>query len=227
MKVAALISGGKDSLHAASLLEAWGWTVEELVTLEPMEPDAWMFHTPNLRWVPLLAKAWSKKHRRVPVEGKGEAAELEALEAAMGAVKASGLQGVSIGAVGSSYQWARVHRVAYDLGLEVFAPLWRVDPERVVQEEISSGLDIRISHVATEALGPDLLGQRLDETLLAKLRERSRSVRPFNLAGEGGEYETFVVAAPFFRGRISVLESHVEVHGGSATWVIDGARWTR
>lgn len=227
MKVAALLSGGKDSLHAASLLENWGWTVEELITLEPSEPDAWMFHTPNLRWVPLLAQAWKKRLRRVPVEGKGEEAELEALEIALEPVKKAGLKGVCAGAVGSSYQWARLHRVAHDLGLSVFAPLWRVDPARVVEEEISSGLDIRIAHVATEALGPELLGQRLDEQVFGTLRERARSIREFNLAGEGGEYETFVIGAPFFRGRISVLSSHVETRGSASTWVIDGARWTR
>lgn len=227
MKVAALLSGGKDSLHAASLMECWGWTVEELITLEPSEPDAWMFHTPNLRWVPLLAQAWKKKHRRVPVEGQGEEAELEALESALEPVKRAGLQGVTVGAVGSSYQWARVHRIAHDQGLSVFAPLWRVDPGRVVEEEIASGLDIRIAHVATEALGPELLGQRLDEQVLQTLRQRSRAIREFNLAGEGGEYETFVVGAPFFRGRISVLSSHVETRGAASTWVIDGARWTR
>ncbi|MDE1820795.1 MAG: diphthine--ammonia ligase [Euryarchaeota archaeon] len=227
MKFAALVSGGKDSLHAASLLENWGWTAEELITLEPSEPDAWMFHTPNLRWVPLLAQAWKKKHHRVPVEGKGEEAELEALETALEGVKHRGLKGVSVGAVASSYQWSRIHRVAYDVGVEVFSPLWRVDPRRVVQEEIGSGLDIRISHVATEALSAELLGQRLDEKVLETLEERSKKVREFNVAGEGGEFETFVVGAPFFRGRVSILSSHVEAHGSSSTWVIDGARWTR
>ncbi len=227
MKIAALLSGGKDSLYAASLLENFGWSVEELITLEPSEPDAWLFHTPNLRWVPLLGQAWRKKHRRVAVEGAGEEAELEALREALLPVKKAGWKGISVGAVGSSYQWTRIHRIAHEVGLGVFSPLWRVDPERVVQEEIESGLDIRIAHVATEALGPELLGHRLDHHVLEKLRERSRQVRPFNLAGEGGEYETFVVAAPFFRGRISVLDSHVEPQGSSATWVIDDARWTR
>lgn len=227
MKIAALVSGGKDSLYAASLFENWGWEVAELITLRPATADAWMFHTPNLRWVSLQAKAWGKPLREVPVEGEGEASELEALELALEPLKARGIAGVSVGAVGSSYQWSRVHRVAYDLGLSVFAPLWRVDAARVVREELASGLDIRIAHVATEALGPELLGQRLDEPLLAELERRSARVREFNVAGEGGEYETFVVGAPFFRGRISILASHIESRGPAATWVVDGARWTR
>lgn len=227
MKISALVSGGKDSLHAASLLENWGWTIEELVTIEPPDPDAWLFHTPNLRWVPLQAKAWGKAHRRVEVDGKGEAAELEALSRALQPLRSRHIRGVSVGAVGSSFQWSRVHAVAEDLGLEVFAPLWRVPPERVVQEEMDSGMDIRFAHVATEALGPELLGQRLDATSFELLKERARTVRDFNLVGEGGEYETFVVAAPFFRGRISITQSHVEARGAASTWVLDGARWTR
>lgn len=226
MKIAALLSGGKDSLHAASLYENWGWEVAETITIRPSEPDAWMFHTPNLRWVVLQAQAWGKPHREVPVEGTGEAAELEALHHALDGLTARGITGVTAGAVESSYQWARLHRVAYDAGVEVFAPLWRVPPLRVVQEEIDAGMDIRLAHVATEALGPDLLGLRLDASLLARLQERARTVRDFHVAGEGGEYETFVLSAPFFRGQISVLASHVEVHGTAATWVIDGARWT-
>lgn len=227
MKVCALISGGKDSLHAASLLEHWGWEVGELLTIEPSDPDAWMFHTPTLKWVGLQAQAWGKPHRKVAVEGKGEKAELEALSKAFEPLKKRHFDGVSVGAVASSFQWARVQAVAYEHGLKVFAPLWRVPQDRVVREEIASGMDIRISHVATEALGPELLGHRLDESVLEKMQHRSASVREFNLAGEGGEYETFVIGAPFFRGRISILQSHVETRGSAATWVVDSARWTR
>jgi diphthine-ammonia ligase len=227
VKISALVSGGKDSLHAASLLENWGWEVAELVTIEPSEPDAWMFHTPTIRWVGLQAQAWGKRHRKFPVEGKGEEAEMEALSVAFRSIRERGIKGVSVGAIGSSFQWARVHKAAYEHELEVFAPLWRVDAERVVREEIASGMDIRISRVATEALGPELLGQRLDEATFEKMRTASSKKREFNLAGEGGEYETYVLGAPFFRGRISILQSHVESQGGSATWVVDGARWTR
>ncbi len=194
----ALVSGGKDSIYAAYLAETQGVEVGELVTLHPEEEDAWLFHTPNLPLVALQAQAWGKRHRSVAVAGRGEAAESEALRAA--------LEGpprvVTAGAIASSYQWARLDRVCFDLGHRLYAPLWGKEAGRVVREEIGAGLDIRLVHLAAEPLTPDLLGRRLDLGLLAELERRSADVRAVHVAGEGGEYETLVVDAPFFASRL-------------------------
>ncbi|HTT45161.1 MAG TPA: diphthine--ammonia ligase [Thermoplasmata archaeon] len=198
MTVTALVSGGKDSIYAAYLAECQGWPVDELVTVVPQDPDAMLFHTPNLDLVALQAEAWGKTARRVPVRGTGEGPELEALEKAIGSDRGP----VVVGAIQSSYQWARVVRVADRAHRRVYAPLWRVRPARVVREEIAAGLDIRLVHLAAEPLTPELLGRRLDKGLVDELERRSREVRPVNVAGEGGEFETLVVDAPFFRGRI-------------------------
>jgi diphthine-ammonia ligase len=201
--VSALVSGGKDSIYSAYLADTQGWPVDELVTLRPSDPDSLMFHTPNLDLVALQAAAWGKAHRTVPVPAGEKDAELEALERAL-----AGAQGpVVAGAIASSYQWARLLRVADRVGRRVYVPLWRVDPARVVREEISAGLDIRLVHLAAEPLTPELLGRRLDDALLQELERRSRSVRQVHVAGEGGEYETLVVDAPFFRQRIELEET--------------------
>jgi uncharacterized protein (TIGR00290 family) len=92
--------------------------------------------------------------------------------------------------------------VADEVHRRVYAPLWRTDPGRVVREEIAAGLDIRLVHLAAEPLTPELLGRRLDVALVEELERRSRLIRPLNVAGEGGEFETLVVDAPFFRERI-------------------------
>jgi diphthine-ammonia ligase len=221
MRLAALISGGKDSCHAARLYEEWGWEVAELLTLTPAEEDAWMFHTPNLRWVPLLARAWGRPHRSFPIPHPGEDAELSALLQALRWVRSQNLQGIVAGAIASSYQWSHLQSMAFRAGLTVFAPLWRVAGERVVREEIRAGWDIRISRVATESLGPELLGKRLDEELLESWRPAIQSGR-LHPAGEGGEYETIVLDAPFFRARLEVHRAHVDVRGPyTATWVLD------
>ena len=200
MTVTALVSGGKDSIYSAYLADTQGWPVDELVTIVPEEPDAMMFHTPNLDLVALQARAWGKGHRRVPVRGVGEDRELAALHEAIG-----GDQGpVVVGAIQSSYQWARVLRVADRAHRRVYAPLWRTEPARVVREEIAAGLDIRLVHLAAESLTPELLGRRLDLTLVEELERRSRDIRPVNVAGEGGEFETLVVDAPFFSERIEL-----------------------
>jgi diphthine-ammonia ligase len=220
MTVTALVSGGKDSVYAAYLADTQGWPVDELVTLEPADPESMMYHTPNLDLVALQAAAWGKRHRAVPAPGAGDVAELSALTAALGDRAGP----VVVGAIASSYQWARVVRVADALGRRVYAPLWRVDPARVVREEISAGLDIRLVHLAAEPLSPDLLGRRLDLPLLEELERRSRSVRRLNVAGEGGEYETLVVDAPFFRQRIDLEEVERSVAATTARLVVARAK---
>jgi len=210
MTVTALVSGGKDSIYSAYLADTQGWPVDELVTIVPEDPDAMMFHTPNLDVVALQARAWGKTHRRVPVRGTGEERELEALRSAV-----EGERGPLVaGAIQSSYQWARLLRVADGAHRRVYTPLWRTDPSRVVREEIAAGLDIRLIHLAAEPLTPDLLGKRLDLGLVEELERRSRTVRPVNVAGEGGEFETLVVDAPFFAERIE-LEAFERVTTGS------------
>jgi diphthine-ammonia ligase len=207
----ALVSGGKDSVYAGYLADTQGRTVDELVVLRPQDPESMMFHTPNLDLVSLQAEAWGKSYRTVDVEGRDEAAELAAL--AHGISGASGW--VTAGAIGSSYQWSRLLEVAGRVGRPVYTPLWRKDPGRVVREEIAAGLDIRLVHLAAEPLGPELLGRRLDLALLEEIERRSAAVRRTNVAGEGGEYETLVVDAPFFGSRLELDE--VESIVGNST----------
>ena len=224
LSLAALVSGGKDSIHAARLYEEWGGTLREIITLRPSDPDAWLFHTPNLRWVPLQAEAWGIPHRFVEVRGIGEEAELRALEEALEGVRRNGAAGIVVGAIESSFQWDRVHQMAHRAGLPVFSPLWRVDGRRVVDEEIAAGLDIRIARVASEPLPPSLLGRRITRDLLREWESIQSRGRPFHWAGEGGEYETLVLDAPFWKRRLTVDQSHVEDRGGGqSTWVVDRA----
>ena len=227
MTVTALVSGGKDSIYAAYLADTQGRTVDELVVLRPSDPESMMYHTPNLDLVALQAEAWGKSYRSVEVEGPGEAAELEALERAV-----AGNPGwVVAGAIASSYQWARLLEIAGRVGRSVYTPLWRKDPGLVVREEIGAGLDIRLVHLAAESLSEELLGRRLDRATLAEIETRSARIRRTNVAGEGGEYESLVVDAPFFsrrieldrvervlRGptsRLSVHDAHLVAKGGA------------
>ncbi|HEV2450110.1 MAG TPA: diphthine--ammonia ligase [Thermoplasmata archaeon] len=220
MSATALVSGGKDSVFSAYLADTQGREVGELLTLQPSEPDSLMFHTPHLDLVPLQAQAWGKPHREVRVAGAGEAAETEALVAAL-----RGTQGwVVAGAIASSYQWARLLRVCAEVGRPLYAPLWGKEAGRVVRAEIEAGLDIRLVHLAAEPLTPELAGRRLDLALLEELERRSRTLRRVHVAGEGGEFETCVVDAPFFRERIVWSDEHPVRDGGATRLEVTGAR---
>jgi len=208
----ALVSGGKDSVYAAYLAETQGWPVDELLTLRPDDPESMMFHTPNLDLVALQAEAWGKRHRAVPTVGRDESAELAALEEAL----RGGAGPIVAGAIASSFQWSRILRIGERVGRRVYTPLWRVDPGRVVREELAAGLDIRLVHLAAEGLSPELLGTRLTRPLLEELERRASGGRGPNVAGEGGEYETLVVDAPFFRARLELDEVERTVTGLTA-----------
>ena len=220
MVVTALVSGGKDSIYSAYLSDCQGRPVDELLTLRPDDEDSLLFHTPNLHLVRLQAEAWGKRYRGVEVEGRGEAAERSALVEAL-----RGSAGwVVAGAIASSYQWARLHSVCFELGRPLFTPLWGKSARRVVEEEIAAGLDIRLVHLAAESLGPGLLGRRLDLGALAEIERLSQGRAPVHLAGEGGEYETLVVDAPFFDRRIAIETSETSGSGGAHRLTVRSAR---
>ncbi|MGI0131685.1 MAG: diphthine--ammonia ligase [Thermoplasmata archaeon] len=216
MSVTALVSGGKDSLYSAYLAETQGWPVDELLTLAPSDPESLLFHTPNLSLVPIQAEAWGRVHRSVPVRGTGEVAEVEGLTRAL-----AGRTGTVVaGAIASSYQWGRLHRVCFALGLRLYTPLWGKAAETVVREEIGAGLDIRLVHLAAEPLSADLLGRRLDGAMLDEIRRRAREVREVNVAGEGGEYETLVVDAPFWKARIALDDVECRTESGVSRCIV-------
>ena len=220
MTITALVSGGKDSIYSAYLADTQGRTVDELLVVHPADPESMMYHTPNLDLVALQARAWGKTHRAVRAGGGDEATELGTLETAL----RDGSGWVVAGAIQSSYQWSRLLRVADRVGRPLYAPLWRKDPVRVVREEIDAGLDIRLVHLAAESLGPELLGARLDLERLAELERGRSSARAAHVAGEGGEYETLVVDAPFFRERIELTEVERTVRASTSRLEVRAAR---
>ncbi len=219
MTATALVSGGKDSIYAAYLADTQGWPVDELLTVRPSDADSMMFHTPNLDLVALQARAWGKRHRTVDAPASGLEEELAALESAL----RGGSGPIVAGAIASSFQWSRLLRIGDRVGRRVYAPLWRKASSRVVEEEIDAGLDIRFVHLAAEPLTPELLGTRLDRSALADLERRSRTVRRVDVAGEGGEYETLVVDAPFFASRIELDRTERVVSGATSRLDISSA----
>jgi diphthine-ammonia ligase len=215
----ALVSGGKDSIYAAYLCDTQGWPVDELVTIRPRDPESRLFHTPNLDLVALQAASWGRRYREVAVTGSDVAGEEEALFAAM----SSGDGPVVSGAIESSYQWSRLLRAADRAGRRLYAPLWRKDPGRVVREEIAAGLDIRFVHLAAEALPPRYLGERLDPARLAELEATHAHGRGVHVAGEGGEFETLVVDAPFFRRRLVLDRTETVVAASTSRLIVRAA----
>jgi len=158
MRVAALVSGGKDSVLALHCAQTTGWDVTHVVTVVPKVDDSYMFHAPNTHLGPLIAQAVGAP--LVAVETKGEKeAELTDLERALAGLP---IDGFVSGALASEYQRVRLERIGHRLGLKTFTPLWHKRPEEVLATVAGAGWDVRFAAVAAAGLDESWLGRRLD-----------------------------------------------------------------
>ena len=206
MRIAILFSGGKDSTFALYWAVQQGWDVKCLVSLMPTRVDSWMFHTPNIQFVKQQAEALELPLVTQVTSGEKEK-ELMDLKLALEEAKQKySLQGIIVGALASDYQQERVNRVCEDLQLKTFAPLWHKDQDRLLREMISCGFEIIIQHVASEGLTEKWLGRKIDEACYQDLLvlHKKYGMHP---AGEGGEYESFVLDGSIFKKKIIIEDA--------------------
>lgn len=192
MSWAALTSGGKDSILSCQKALDDKKQVKYLVTVRPENRDSYMFHSANLDAVPVIAKVAGMEYVEILTHGKKEE-ELVDLEKGLAALD---IEGVTAGAVASVYQADRVKAITDRLGIELFTPLWHMDTEQLLRE-VSDRIDARIVVTAAEGLDESFLGARIDASLIARLKKIAGRHR-INLAGEGGEYESLTLNAPFY-----------------------------
>ena len=198
MRVACLFSGGKDSTYAVFWALAQGFE-PVLLTVNP-EPYSMMFHHPNIEYTKLQAEAMELKQEIIKVTEKNWE---EKITEALKKMKA---EGIVAGAIASEYQRRRFEKIAESLNIPSYAPLWHKG-KKTLQEMIDN-MDIRIVAVAAEGLGKEWLGKSLSKLV----KNNPKNVDAFL---EGGEGETFVADAPFFKKRI-------EIDGWDIEW--DGIR---
>lgn len=203
MKLASLVSGGKDSLYATYLSMKEGHEIKYLITISPRRQDSWMFHHPCIKLTKLQAKALGIKQIFRETEGEKEK-ELEDLKKVLMSVKDE-IDGVVSGAIASTYQKEKIEKICQELKLKSLNPLWRRDPEELWQEEIQSGFEIIVTSVATFGLDKNWLGKQIDIPTLTKLKQVSKKYR-FHLSGEGGDFETLVISCPLFKKKIRILD---------------------
>ncbi|RLE44417.1 diphthine--ammonia ligase [Candidatus Woesearchaeota archaeon] len=208
LPLAALISGGKDSLYAAYIMHRLNYNIKCFVTIQSENPNSFMYHTPNTKWVGLQAKAADIPIIFKKTKGKPEE-ELEDLSSAIEeARRRFNIKGVVLGALYSRYQRSRVERICDNLGLKMFSPLWHVNQETEMKELLKEGFDVIITKVAAEGLDKKWLGKKISNEIIERLLELKERFA-INVAGEGGEFETFVLDCPLFKKRIKIKEYEI------------------
>jgi diphthine-ammonia ligase len=216
MSWAALTSGGKDSILSIQKATDAGMDVEFMVTVYPENRDSYMFHSANIDAVAAIANVAGIKYIEIPTHGRKEE-ELADLEAGLACLD---VEGVIAGAVESVYQTQRVKAITDRLGISLFTPLWHVNTEKIL-EEVARRMDVIIVVTAADGLDERFLGEHLDNNLIDRLK-RVASTHHINLAGEGGEYETLTLNAPFYSRPITYTTSEIRSYPDRHEIVLGG-----
>ncbi len=219
-----LFSGGKDSTYAAWLASKRD-ELACLITLFPKSQMSYMFHFPNLRWTKLQAESIGAPLLTRTTEGvkEEELADLSlALEAAS---EQYNLDVIYTGALASVYQRTRVEGACEKLGLKCISPLWGMDPEKHLRNLVEDGFTVMVVSVSALGLERKWLGRTIDYQAIDELVALGRRFK-FHVGLEGGEGETLVLDAPFFKKRLAVDDSSVIWRGDSGYLEIKQAHLT-
>ena len=214
MRLASLLSGGKDSIYAAHLMQKQH-QLAYMVSMKPENPDSYMFHTGNIDITKPQAEAWEVPY----VEARTQGVKEEELDDLKETLSRLNIDGVITGAIASKYQADRVDRLCDELGLTHFSPLWARNREQLIHEMLGSGMKIIFSAVAAHGLDQSWLGGPINQERIAKLRSLSARFG-VDMCGEGGEYESLVVDTPWFSKSIQIIEAESTWDGVSGRYNI-------
>ena len=219
MRLASLYSGGKDSTFSLYLMEQSGHDIPYLVNVVPEDAASWIFHTPNLSVVPLMAESMGKEL----VTAKSSGTEEGDMEGLRNALDGLDVEGVVSGAIWSDYQWDRMNIVCGDLGLKLMAPLWRKDQDMLMDQFIDSGIRSMIVGCYAEGLGEEWLGRIIDRQAVEELKA-IRARTGISIMGEGGEYESLTIDSPMHSRPLEIISSEKDWSRQGGTMRVTSAR---
>ena len=208
LKLGVLFSSGKDSNYAMHVMQQQNYSIECLITIKSQNLDSYMFHTPNIDLARLQAEAMGMPLIEEMTRGEKEKELDDMKNAIIRAKDQFGIEGVITGALYSNYQRERIEKVCDELGLKAFSPLWHIDQEKEMYQLLDIGFEFIFSSVAAYGLNKDWVGKVIGEKEIEKLVKLNEKIG-LNVAGEGGEFESFVTDGPMYHKRIEIREMEV------------------
>ncbi|MDD5416717.1 MAG: diphthine--ammonia ligase [Candidatus Aenigmarchaeota archaeon] len=208
MKLAALVSGGKDSLYSMFLAKR-EHEISVFVSIKSENPESYMFHVPGIDIVKLQAESMN-----IPIifkETKGvKEEELNDLKDALKeAKKKYEIEGVVSGAIYSKYQKDRIEKICNELQLKSITPIWGAKTGQLWKDMIDAGFDIIVIAVAASGLDKSWLGRKIDKKAVVELTNLHDTC--YVCTGfEGGEAESLVLNCPMFSKKIKIIESEIK-----------------
>jgi len=205
MKTGILFSGGKDS--SLALYKYSKENVNCLLAMIPKNKDSWMFHKPDLKLLKKQAEMLGINLilQKTKGEKEGELDDLRKL------IKKGGINKLVIGGIKSNYQGNRIKGICEELKVELIAPLWDYDANKLWQELLKNKFKIIITKISCEGIPGEFVGKIIDKEKFKELKSLAEKHK-FRLDFEGGEAETAVLYMPGFKKEIK-LEYGIESEG--------------
>jgi asparagine synthase (glutamine-hydrolysing) len=214
-----MLSSGKDSCYAAYLMKKHNYNLKCALTIKSQEKYSFMFHTPNIDIASLQSQAMEIPILIRETKGKKEDELKDLKKLLLEAKEKYNIDGIITGALFSSYQRERFEKVADNLGLKVFSPLWHKDQEEEMRELIDENFKIIFSSVAAEGLNEKWVGKIITHKDIDKLVELNNKIG-LNIAGEGGEFESLVLDCPLFKKEIKIVKSKIVKESETNTFFV-------
>ncbi len=216
MKLASLFSGGKDSVYSSYIVKKQGDEIVCLITLLSENKESYMFHTPSIKKTKDQAKAMNIPLLIHKTKGVKEE-ELKDLENAIkNAIKKYKIEGIVTGAIQSVYQASRIQKICDKLKIICINPLWQKDEIEYLNELLKNNFKVIIIGVFAYPLNQSWLGRLIDEKFIEEVKTLNKKYN-IHPAGEGGEFETFVLNCPLFKSELKI-KSYKDFKEGENSW---------
>jgi diphthine-ammonia ligase len=214
LRLGVLFSGGKDSTYAAWLAKKQGHELACLITLYSENPDSYMFHTPSIKKTEQQAEIMNLPIIIQKTKGKKEL-ELKDLEKAIKSAKEKyNINAIVSGALASSYQKSRIENICRKLDLNSVTPLWNENEFLYLKKLIDDKFSVIVTAVSAYPLNGSWLGRKIDLAFIEDVKKLHEKYK-IHPAGEGGEFETFVIDCPLFQAPLEVKGANFTGDGNS------------
>lgn len=108
-----------------------------------------------------------------------------------------------------------IERVCKDLGIKPILPIWGINTEKLLNDFIEEGFEAIVVSARQEIIDKEWIGHKVDKELMEYLRKKPG----VDVCGENGEYHTFVIGGPLFKGRIDITDYGITERDGH--WFMD------
>jgi len=218
MKAAVLFSGGKDSCYSAYLAKKQGYEIACLISIFSENKDSYMFHTPSIEKTRKQAKVMNIPLIIGKTKGEKEI-ELRDLKKAIKKAKDKfKIDTIVTGALYSDYQASRIKKICDELKIKCFNPLWHKDEIDYLNELVKNKFKIIITGVAAYPLDKSWLSREINKEFIKDVKKLKDKYK-IHPAGEGGEFETFVLDCPLFKHPLKIKNK--KISGEKNSWRIE------